>query len=520
MHDSSASHDAHKYNNVYKSHELSNTILQHNTTTVSDCDQNHEIEIAMNSNLHILFFPFMAPGHMNPMVDMAKLFSLRGVTTTLVTTPANAHLISINHPPINLTLIPFPSAEVGLPIGCENMTSITSTAMRAPFMQALAMLRQPFDQVLKELRPDAIVTDSFLPWTFHAASELGIPRLVFHGTSFFALCAADTVDDYSPHSKQEESFTLHGFPHQIQLFKSQIPDIQKSHSGLVGILQEVKELEAKNYGVLVNSFYELEPEYADHYRKVMGRRAWHVGPVSLWNGGAGVQEQDGDDECLKWLDNKEPNSVLYVCFGSLCRFTGAQLKEIALGLESSNQGFIWVVRKLAAGNEEEEEEEWLPEGYEERIEGRGLMIRGWAPQKLILNHEALGGFLTHCGWNSTVEGVSAGVRMITWPIFADQFYNEKLVVDVLKIGVSVGVKEYGKGQYFAESLGIMGVVDKEEIQKAVVRVMAGGEEAEEMRVRVKRLKEMAKMAVVEGGSSYEDMGSLIQLLIENKNISI
>ncbi|KAH7658736.1 UDP-glucuronosyl/UDP-glucosyltransferase protein [Dioscorea alata] len=404
------------------------------------------------AKLHILFFPLMAPGHMNPMVDMANLFSLHGITTTVLTTPANVPLISI-HPLTKLKVIPFPTSNLGLPSGCENVTSLMSMSMSATFMEAVAMLRQPLDQVLRELCPDAIVSDSFMPWTFHAASEFGIPRLVFHGTSFFSLSASDIVDNLNPHDKDEESFTLHGFPHEIQIFKSQIPDLKKSNPALVATLKEVKELDKKSYGVLVNSFYELEPECADYYREVIGRKAWHVGPVSLC-----VNDQtrmNHDHYCLKWLDKKKLNSVLYVCFGSLCRPSGAQLKEIALALESANQEFIWVVRKL-----EEDEEEWLPEGYEKRMEDKGLIIRGWVPQVLILNHEALGGFLTHCGWNSTLEAVSAGVRMITWPMYAEQFYNEKLVADVLKIGVSVGVKEYGKGQDFAESLGIMGVVGK------------------------------------------------------------
>ncbi|XVE93402.1 hypothetical protein REPUB_Repub01dG0189000 [Reevesia pubescens] len=110
-----------------------------------------------------------------------------------------------------------------------------------------------------------------------------------------------------------------------------------------------------------------------------------------------------------------------------------------MALEASEQQFIWVVRRQ---KNNEEEEDWLLEGFEKRMEGKGVIIRGWAPQVLILDHEAVGRFVTHCGWNSTLEGVSAGVPMVTWPVFADQFYNEKLLTQVLKIGVDVGVQQY------------------------------------------------------------------------------
>ncbi|KAL2905184.1 Scopoletin glucosyltransferase, partial [Bienertia sinuspersici] len=82
--------------------------------------------------------------------------------------------------------------------------------------------------------------------------------------------------------------------------------------------------------------------------------------------------------------------------------------------------FIWVVKNRKS-------KEWLPTGFKQRIGEKGLLIRGWAPQVLILEHEAIGAFVTHCGWNWTLEAISAGVPMITWPIFAEQFYNEKLV---------------------------------------------------------------------------------------------
>ncbi|KAH7663505.1 UDP-glucuronosyl/UDP-glucosyltransferase protein [Dioscorea alata] len=480
-------------------------------------------------DLHVLFFPFMAPGHMIPMLDIAKLFSHLRVQTTFVTTFGNASLVqtTINHfnstnssnPPIKLALLPFPSTEAGLSPGYENAAYITSLDMGANFIKAVTMLRQPFDQLLQQLLPDAILTDSFLPWTLDSALKIGIPRLVFHGTSFFAMCASHSVEQYDPHSRPEESFFVPDIPHSIHLLKSQVSN-WKTNPLIMEMMRAMQEAEEKSYGAVMNSFYELEPDYVNHYRNAMGRRVWHVGPVSLCNENIFDMSTRGDkpvidkDECLNWLDNKKPNSVLYVCFGSVSRFTTTQLHEIALGLESSQQAFIWVVKKELFQDEREE----LMEEYEKRVEGRGLIIRGWAPQMLILNHDAIGGFLTHCGWNSTLEAVSAGVPMVTMPMLADQFYNERLVVDVLKIGVGVGVKEYGTGQRFGAGIEkVVSVVHGEDIEKAVLRLMTVGEEDEVMRRRARELKVSAKMAIEKGGSSYLDICKLVQELTHKKN---
>ncbi|TKY59060.1 UDP-glucose flavonoid 3-O-glucosyltransferase 7 [Spatholobus suberectus] len=155
------------------------------------------------------------------------------------------------------------------------------------------------------------------------------------------------------------------------------------------------------------------------------------------------------------------------------------------------------------GREKKIREEWLPdEGFEKRIEGKGLIIRGWAPQVLIFEHEAIGAFVTHCGWNSTLEAVVAGVPMVTCPVGAEQFYNEKLVTEVLKIGVPVGVKKWGRWPFIGDSN-----VKWDAVEKAVKMVMTEG--VEEMRNRAKVLAQMARRAVEEGGSSDSNLDALV-----------
>uniref|UniRef100_A0A6P4AE98 Glycosyltransferase n=1 Tax=Ziziphus jujuba TaxID=326968 RepID=A0A6P4AE98_ZIZJJ len=470
--------------------------------------------------VHVLFFPLMAQGHILPTIDMSKLFAQRGVKTTIITTPLNAPLftktIEKSHNSnlqISLKVIEFPAKEAGLPEGVENLDLVTNMESTWKFFNAISLLQHTLDHLLQELRPQGLVADMFFPWATDIASKYGIPRIVFHGTSFFSMCATDSLVRHQPHknvSSETDPFVLPGLPDRIELVKTQIPDNARGGSeddNFKKLLQSAKEAEKRSFGILVNSFYELEPAYADHYRNVLGKKAWHIGPVSLCNKNVEDKAQRGktssidEHTCLKWLNSKKPKSVAYVCFGTMSNFSASQLHEIAMGLEASGQEFIWVVKKQKG--DEDEKETWVPEGFEKRIGNKGLIIRGWAPQVLILDHEAVGGFVTHCGWNSALEGISAGLPMVTWPIFADQFNNEKLITDVLRIGVGVGARKW---------IRLVGdFVKREQIEKAVKEIMVG-KRAEEMRSRANKLGEMARKAVEEGGSSYSDMGNFIEEL--------
>ncbi|QCD83296.1 UDP-glucosyl transferase 73C [Vigna unguiculata] len=459
-------------------------------------------------SLHVFFIPFLAYGHIIPTVDMAKLFAEKGVKATIITTPLNAPFITktIGKPKtssttIHVRTIELPCAEAGLPNGCENTNSITSGALFPAFFRACGLLQDQFEQLLLEQRPNCVVADVMFPWATNSAAKFGVPSLVYDGTSFFSICANECMGLYEPYknvSSDSEPFLIPNLPGEITITRMQVsPHVMSNESpGVTKLLEEVRESELKSYGMVVNSFYELEKVYADHLRNVLGRKAWHIGPMFLSNR---VKEEKahGEDEheCLKWLDTKKPNSVVYVCFGTTTKMTTSQLKDIATGLEASGEQFIWVVRKS-----EEDGVEWLPEEFEKKIEGKGLIIRGWAPQVLILEHEAIGAFVTHCGWNSILEGVVAGVPMVTWPIAYEQFFNEKLVCEILKIGVPSGAKKW--------AAGVGDTVKWEAVEKAVKTIMSG-EEANEMRNKVKVLSHLAREAVAEGGSSNSDLNALI-----------
>ncbi|XP_061349784.1 probable UDP-glucosyl transferase 73B6 [Gastrolobium bilobum] len=458
--------------------------------------------------LKLYFIHYLAAGHMIPLCDIATLFASRGHHVTIITTPSNAQIIHKSLPSnhnLRLHTVQFPSQEVGLPDGIENLSATVDLNNLAKVYQATTLLRSPIEHFVEHNPPDCIVADFLFPWVEDLANKLGIPRLAFNGFSLFAICAINSV---TPHSIDASgSLVISGLPHPITINTTPPKELRE-------FLDSMLETELKSFGLIVNNFVELDgEEYVHHYEKTTGHKAWHLGPASLILRTAEEQAKRGQEsvlsvhECLSWLNSKRSNSVLYICFGSLCHFPDSQLYEMACGIEASGHEFIWVVpeKKGKDDESEEEKEKWLPKGFEERNGKKGMIIRGWAPQVLILDHPAVGAFLTHCGWNSTVEAVSAGVPMITWPVHGEQFYNEKLITRVRGIGVEVGAEEW-RNIGFGE---IEKVVSRDRIENAVKRLMDGGDEAQKIRRRAHEFGKKAREAVQEGGSSHNNLTALI-----------
>lgn len=482
--------------------------------------------MALNSfsQPHFVLIPFMCQGHLIPMVDIARLLAERGVIVTVITTPKNAARFSssINGAiksglAIRVKQLGFPAAEVGLPEGCETIDNLPSMELMSRFFAAVSLLQQPVERMLEELkpRPSCIIYDRNFTWIITLASKYQIPKIWFDGKNCFSLLCYHNIITSRVHEcvPQGETFPVPGLSDRIELTPAQIPGFlptMKEHA------EKAMEAEGGADGVIINSFQELETEYCESLGKVKKQKVWCIGPVSLSNKNDFDKARRGneasitdEDRCLKWLDSWPPSSVIYVCFGSLNRLIPTQLIELGLSLEASKRPFIWVIR---GGYKKEEMEKWLKEdGFEDRIKGRGLLIRGWAPQVLILSHPSIGGFLTHCGWNSTLEGICASVPMITWPLFAEQFMNQKLLIQILKVGVSIGV-EVAVQMGEEEKFGAM--VKKGDIMKAMESLMNRGDEGEDRRKRAKKLAKMARVAVEAGGSSYLNITLLIEYIMQ------
>ncbi|KAK6778488.1 hypothetical protein RDI58_025206 [Solanum bulbocastanum] len=478
---------------------------------------------------HFVLFPFMAQGHTIPMIDIARLLAQRGVIITIVTTHLNANrfkkvvdrAVEIGLK-IQVVHLYFPSLEAGLPEGCENFDMLPSMDLGLKFFDATKRLQPQVEEMLQEMKPSpsCVISDMCFPWTTNVAQKFNIPRIVFHGMGCFSLLCLHNLKDWEGLEKIEsdtEYFRVPGLFDKIELSKNQLGNTARPRNEeWREISDQMKKAEEEAYGIVVNSFEDLEKEYVEGLMNVKNKKIWTIGPVSLCN----RQKQDkaergnkasiDEHHCLNWLDSWEQNSLLFVCLGSLSRLSTSQMVELGLGLESSKRPFIWVVRHMS-----DEFKKWLvEENFEERVKGQGLLIHGWAPQVLILSHPSVGAFLTHCGWNSSLEGITAGVPMITWPMFAEQFCNERLIVNVLKTGVRSGIE---RQVMFGEEEKLGTQVSKDDIKKVIEEVMGEEMEGEMRRKRAKELGEKAKRAMEEEGSSYLNLTQLIQDVTEQAN---
>ncbi|RLM78820.1 UDP-glycosyltransferase 73C6-like [Panicum miliaceum] len=465
---------------------------------------------------HFVLVPMMAAGHAGPMLDMARALARRGALVTFVTTTLNLPRLGRgpgdDEIPIRFLPLRFPCAEAGLPEGCESLDALPGPSLLGRFNDACAMLRAP---LVACLRGDAaagapascVVADACHPWTGGAARDLGVPRLAFDGfCAFSSFCMRqmnvhrifDGVDD------DRRSVRVPGFPIDVEISRARSPG-NFTGPGMKEFGEEIMAESARADGLVVNSFAELEPRFVDAYEATIGKKVWTIGPLFLntMPSAAATAEDAAAVRCANWLESKKPRSVVFVSFGSLVRSSVPQLAEIAHGLEASNRPFIWAVKP---GNLAEFEW-WLSgDGFESRVGEMGLVIRDSAPQRAILSHPATGAFVTHCGWNSVLECVAAGLPMATWPHFAEQFVNEKLVVDVLRVGVPVGVKD--ATPWGVEAAAVVAM--REDVARAVAAVMDGGEEGSARRARAAELSRKARDAVARGGSSDRNMALLME----------
>jgi len=279
----------------------------------------------------------------------------------------------------------------------------------------------------------------------------------------------------------------------MSFYRSQDPS-----DTMFNALVHESKISSKGDYVLVNTFEELEGRDAVTVLSLNGCPALAIGPLFLSNFLQGRDSTcslwEEEESCLTWLDMQQPASVIYISFGSMTVKSQEQLVQLALGLEGTGQPFLWVLRSDIADGKPAV----LPEGFEERTKDRALFVK-WAPQLEVLAHKSVGLFVTHGGWNSTLESMSMGVPVVGFPYYGDQFLNCRFAKDVWKIGLDfegVDVDDHK-------------VVRKEEVEDVVGRMMKAPQ-GNQLREKVQKLKECAVRAVLPGGSSFRNLNTFAE----------
>uniref|UniRef100_A0A251SYB6 Putative anthocyanidin 3-O-glucosyltransferase 1 n=1 Tax=Helianthus annuus TaxID=4232 RepID=A0A251SYB6_HELAN len=355
------------------------------------------------------------------------------------------------------------------------------------------------------------VVDMFCTSMIDVANEFNVPTFVFFTSSaaflgftlFIKLLCDDLNRDVVELSNSDTEISVPSFvkPVPTKVFWSLV----KTREGLDSVQRLAKKLgEAK--GIIVNTFLDLETHAIESLSADISiPPVYPVGPILNLEGGSGGGKPF-DDDVIRWLDSQPPSSVVFLCFGSMGSFDEAQVKEIARGLEQSDQ-------TSRISSDYEDPSLVLPEGFLERTCGIGKVI-GWAPQTAVLSHNAVGGFVSHCGWNSLLESLWFGVPSATWPMYAEQQMNAfEMVVD---LGLAVEIKlDYRKDVFNPEAHNTVGVVTAGEIESGIRRVM----EDNDVRTKVKEMRVKSRSTMMDGGSSYASVGLLIQDFITNVTCS-
>ncbi|KAE8695913.1 putative UDP-glucosyl transferase 72E1 [Hibiscus syriacus] len=454
-----------------------------------------------NNKHHAALLASPGMGHLIPIVGLGKrmathhdfhvtiffIASDHGLTTSLLKSPTVENLDIVPLPLVDISALVGPNTQL-----VEKLIIIVRESL--PSLRSLI--------AAMKYRPSALIVDLFGADAFDIAEEFGMLKYVFNTAN--AWCLAAILHS----SRLGNKFILE---HHIKGQKPlEIPGCKSlSFEDTPESLRNIDrsgQLEfhgfkmTNSHGILINTWEDLESSTIEalrdnnHLRGLVKVPIYPIGPLVGQDGNQAL-----DKQVKQWLDKQPIESVIYVSFGSGSTLSATQMTELAWGLEQSQQKFIWVVRPpsnnavgtyFTIGKDDVDgTPDYLPQGFFTRTKEIGLVIPMWAPQVQILSHPSVGGFLSHCGWNSTLESIMNGVPMIAWPLYAEQKMNAAMLTEDFEIAVRPKVSTTEE------------IVGREVIGNMVITIMAD-KEGKAMRDRVKELKNRAEKALCKGGSSF------------------
>ncbi|KAK7412150.1 hypothetical protein VNO78_03599 [Psophocarpus tetragonolobus] len=478
---------------------------------------------------HAVLTPYPLQGHINPLFKLAKLLHLRGFHITFVHTEYNYKRLLKSKGPNALDGLPdfrFETIPDGLPPLEDDADGDVSQDIPSLCDSIRNNFLQPFRDLLARLNHSAtaalnppvtcLISDCCMTFPIQAAHELGLPILLLSPLSaaaFWSFMHYRTLSDKGIIPLKDETCLTNGY---LETKVDCIPGLQKfrlkdltdfirttdPNDFMVQYFTEVSERIPRASAIVFNNFDELERDAMDAlYSSSMLPSLYTIGPFPLLLNQSPQNHLlslhsnlwKEDTGCLDWLESKECRSVVYVNFGSITVMSAEQLLEFAWGLANSKKPFLWIIRPdLVIGGSVILSSEFVNETRDRSL------IASWCPQEEVLNHRSIGVFLTHCGWNSTIESICGGVPMLCWPFFADQPTNCRYICNEWEIGIEVDSN-----------------AKREEVEKLVNELMVG-EKGNKMRKKAMEFKKKAEEVTSPRGSSYINLDTLIQdMLLKN-----
>ncbi|XP_070051017.1 zeatin O-xylosyltransferase-like [Nicotiana tomentosiformis] len=444
------------------------------------------------SQIAVVIVPYLEQGHLNPLLNLSRLLSSYNIPIYFLGTSTSNRQAKFRV--CGWDILDFPTIQFHDLVPSSSSSTLTNSSgesimeKKGSFFTSILLLREPIRDFLREIsstyRRTVVINDSGMSWVVQDAVSLPKTECYcFHSISVFTALSFAWETTRKPVPSPEAEIIAE-LPPRENTFDSETLEYIK-------LQREARDF----YSIgLHNSCKEIEGVFIDLLEKQRENKQWAIGPlnpVEISKKKAGL---DKKDDLFSWLDKQDLNSVIYVSFGSTTTLSNEQIKELALGLEQSGQKFIWVLReadKKGGDNVKKGSNFELPKGYEERIKGKGYIEKDWAPQLEILAHQSIGGFMSHCGWNSCIESISMGVPIAAWPIHSDQPRNTVLMTEVLKIGIVV--RDWENRHELVSAVKI----------ENAVRNLMDSAEGEELRRRVAELSGAVKKSVKNGASRKE-----------------
>ncbi|KAH9311497.1 hypothetical protein KI387_026532, partial [Taxus chinensis] len=466
----------------------------------------------MSCVVHALVIPYPLESHSFAMADLCIKLASRGITVTFLYTEA---LYNCKAYITDITLkngLDIRSAEVsdGLPWDFDR------SLYNESFLQCvLNSMIEPVEELISSLNTQdhpisCIIADSFLPWALLISKKLSLPlvSLWTQSTVLYSIYYHSDMlisNGHFPFKERETHACIDYIPGVPTMNKSDLPSFlqvtEMTNFMLHVIFLSLQSIREADW-VLTNSVYELETEpiqYSFHSATPL----CSVGPL-LASAYFDNHPSNEEFDFTMWLDSKPRNSVIYVSFGASARVSKTQIEEIATGLVESKIPFIWLLPTQTICSNATFTE-ILPRGFLEKVEddGIGLVVPNWSEHLhyTVLSHNAIGGFFTHCDWNSVSQSLCMGVPLLGFPLYADQYTNCKVIADEMDIALKV---EHG---------GINGtLVQRKEIARKVKALMHG-KEGRRARKKIRRLRRVATKAAIQGGSSHKNLDIFVEELI-------